>query len=642
MASSVDAKIVLSAQDRATAVISRVRSQLGGLEKSAATLVRSIGPLGGAVGGLLSVPVFVSFFKAATDGIDRLNDLKDATGASIENLSALEDVALRTGTSYESMSSALVKFNKVLSDAKPGEEAARVLESIGLNAEELRRIDPAEALVRTATALDKYSDRGNKARIVQALFGRSIQEVAPLLKDLAENGTLVAKVTTQEAEAAEKFNKQLFALEKSTTDIGRAIVSTMLPAMNAQIEKFREAWEEGDSFLRMMRALVKAWPSAKEQWAALGNPLGIGLDNLDIENLDIDARTKRLDALNARIKTLTELLGGDKLTDSRRSRLQAQLKGLEMQRDALRVPFEAGFVGGSYDLRPDAPDSSKDSDRAKEKARKEREQRERLEAEKKMFEQYVGWLDSRQEELDEADRARHEEDIKLAKQRLEAAEQQWQQHFDFIDQEQQQAIDDGAAFLSEKAGQLSTFYEQAARNIQDSLGDTIYDTLTGRFDSIGRKWGELIARMTSQALAANMAEKLFGKDLKGGGVLSGALSWLGSLFFHDGGVVGTGGIGRLVPAAAFADAPRMHSGGVMGLRADERPAILQLGEEVLTRGDPRHRMNRGAAGDTFNIVNTVHVGDGVSRAEVAVALATSNQELMRQIRLTSSRHGSLS
>ena len=61
-----------------------------------------------------------------------------------------------------------------------------MLKAIGLNAQELRRIDPAEALQRVAVALNRYSDDGNKARIVQELFGKSVRE-APFMKDLAEN-----------------------------------------------------------------------------------------------------------------------------------------------------------------------------------------------------------------------------------------------------------------------------------------------------------------------------------------------------------------------------------------------------------------------------------------------------------------------
>lgn len=53
--------------------------------------------------------------------------------------------------------------------------------------------------------------------------------------------------------------------------------------------------------------------------------------------------------------------------------------------------------------------------------------------------------------------------------------------------------------------------------------------------------------------------------------------------FHEGGRVGTSGASRAVPFSLFSDAPRYHTGAF--LRPDERPAILQTGEQVLSRGD---------------------------------------------------------
>ena len=44
---------------------------------------------------------------------------------------------------------------------------------------------------------------------------------------------------------------------------------------------------------------------------------------------------------------------------------------------------------------------------------------------------------------------------------------------------------------------------------------------------------------------------------------------------------------------AFAAAPRMHAGGMAGLRHDEVPAILQRGERVLSR---REAQSYGAGG----------------------------------------------
>ena len=74
---------------------------------------------------------------------------------------------------------------------------------------------------------------------------------------------------------------------------------------------------------------------------------------------------------------------------------------------------------------------------------------------------------------------------------------------------------------------------------------------------------------------------------------------LGGIFApvkHAGGMVGGPGPGRMVPALAFAGAPRMHSGGWAGLRPDEVPAILQRGERVLSRAELAAGMSRGGAG----------------------------------------------
>jgi len=200
----------------------------------------------GAVVGMasaFSVGFAVNFIKAAIDSVDALNDLKDATGASVENLSALEDIAARTGTKFESVGAAMVKFNGALKDAKPGSDAARALEALGLSVQELKDLDPAEAMLKTATALSKFADDGNKARLVQELFGKSLREVAPFLKDLADKGKLNATVTTEQALAAEEFNKQLFKLQKNIQDTARDLSGPLVTALNATIERLAEVKE---------------------------------------------------------------------------------------------------------------------------------------------------------------------------------------------------------------------------------------------------------------------------------------------------------------------------------------------------------------------------------------------------------------
>ena len=181
-----------------------------------------------------AVGSFAVAFKKINDGVDALNDLKDATGASIENISALENVARRTGGSFDTVSTALVKLNQGLNGAKPGSDTELAIKAIGLSVADLKKLDPAEAFRQTAVALSGFSDDANKARLTQELFGKSLKEVAPLLKDLAESGKLVATVTTQQADEAEILNKQLAVLSKTAQDAARSLVGNMVPAINEE------------------------------------------------------------------------------------------------------------------------------------------------------------------------------------------------------------------------------------------------------------------------------------------------------------------------------------------------------------------------------------------------------------------------
>jgi hypothetical protein len=270
-----DIRIKISAQDDASKVLGQLRGSLDQVQSSAAVVSTALGAIGIAgVGGL------VALARNAINSVDALNDLRDATGASIENISALEDVAARTGTSFDAVQTSLIKLNKVITDAQPGSATETALNAIGLSVKELKELDPAEALLATAKALNGFADDGNKARIVQELFGKSLKEVAPLLKDLADKGALYATVTTQQAEAAEKFNKELFNIQKNATDLGRSISGPLVESINRLIEVYRLGTIAGKGYSDIL----------KDQIAVL-----FGLDN------GSEKYTKRLAEVNAEL-----------------------------------------------------------------------------------------------------------------------------------------------------------------------------------------------------------------------------------------------------------------------------------------------------------------------------------------------------
>jgi hypothetical protein len=123
---------------------------------------------------------------------------------------------------------------------------------------------------------------------------------------------------------------------------------------------------------------------------------------------------------------------------------------------------------------------------------------------------------------------------------------------------------------------------------------------------------------------------LFG-GLFGGGGEAGMLAGI----FHAGGLVGAPAPQRLVPALAFAHAPRLHAGGMAGLRPDEVPAILQRGELVLSRAQIA---GVGAARDTrppvtvvMNITTPDANGFRQSQGQIAADAARAIERARRNL-----------
>jgi hypothetical protein len=165
-------------------------------------------------------------------------------------------------------------------------------------------------------------------------------------------------------------------------------------------------------------------------------------------------------------------------------------------------------------------------------------------------------------------------------------------------------------------------YATKARNIGGDLGQALVGAFTSAENAVGEfvKTGKLDFRDLVTSMIADLAKLAARTFILGpiANALSGALGGAGGLFaniLHAGGMVGSPGPGRMVPALAFAHAPRMHAGGWAGIKPDEVPAILQKGERVLSR--------REAAG----------YGQGQSSAPVVnVTIMARDAESFRQSR----------
>jgi hypothetical protein len=164
-------------------------------------------------------------------------------------------------------------------------------------------------------------------------------------------------------------------------------------------------------------------------------------------------------------------------------------------------------------------------------------------------------------------------------------------------------LDTEIARVTASQRRLQTQIEQAGASALANLFTDLATGARGFSDAVraaALSFVQSIARMAAEALAKRAILALVSGGTAGGAGAGGIFAGL----FHGGGMVGrTTGPGRMVNPLVFAGAPRFHSGGMVGLRPDERPAILQTGEEVLSRTDPRNAGNGGGSG--YRIVNVL-------------------------------------
>lgn len=147
-----------------------------------------------------------------------------------------------------------------------------------------------------------------------------------------------------------------------------------------------------------------------------------------------------------------------------------------------------------------------------------------------------------------------------------------------------------------------------------ALGDAIAagDSLSDAFKAAGDAFRSFAAGFLRD-IAQMIIKAMILKSIKGTGIgeffsgLTGGVS-------HAGGVIGNGRADRTrtVSPMWFANAQRFHAGGLPGLSADEVPAILQKGEEVLSKSSPRNVLNGGgktggtqAAPQNIKIMNLI-------------------------------------
>ncbi len=257
-------EIIIRAKDETQQAIGQVTQSLGALESKAIAL----GPLFGAMAAALSFATFKGAIDGAISFAAKLDDMSEATGATVENLSALASVAKIGSHDLGLVESSLQKLSKALhSTDEETKGAGKALAAIGLDISKLADMDTADAMYEIAKSMSQFQNDSGKAAVAMAIFGKSGAQPLPFLNDLAEKTELVGKVTAEQAAMAEQYEKNMNRLSASFSVTGKTVAMELLPFLTKLTDEMVSAKESTGGF---SEAIGNGARTALETAAVLG------------------------------------------------------------------------------------------------------------------------------------------------------------------------------------------------------------------------------------------------------------------------------------------------------------------------------------------------------------------------------------
>ncbi len=571
-------------------------------------------------------------FKSTVDRMDDLSKAAQRASMPTEDFSRLAYAADLADVSMQDLQGSMGKLAKAQGDAARGSaEQVRAFEALGIaykNADGSLR-DTNAVFLEFADRFQEFQGSPEIVTLGMQLFGRSFQTLIPLLKDGAEGlreagaeaDALGVTLSTKAGQQAEAFNDNVTRLTKSVEGLRIELFSGLIPQLDGVIERFIAATREGLGFVDAIDIALNVSgfqpldekiqitrDKIKQLQGYIDAGVGPGGGFVNVEGLqrEIDGYQAQLDRL---IRVERRMMGRDPNTGS----LGALVSEPPIEKPRRRPRITP--TTGSSSKRDMTPIDMTDEQRTLLAAIGLYED---IEKRAKDYGLTLEWLDTLYfngaigvEQYDAAVRQLTGSTATFGKDGVAALE------------------DFHAKILATKEpiSELDEFTLEAARNIQDALGDETYNILRGDFDNIGDRWADLLARMAADALAANLSRSLFGDFASTGaigGLLGAGLDWLTGA----GGVSGGGGAGLgSAISAGMTSADDWMLAGLAGRRADGGPVsagstylVGERGPELFTPGTsgavvPNHALGGGGV----SITNHYRFESGVNVAQLTQA-----------------------
>ena len=553
-----------------------------------------------------------SMAKEAIDAGDQLGKMSQKVGLSVEKLSALQYSASLADVSTQQLETGLVKLSRTLGQSgTQGERQREILAALGITSS-----DTGEVVLQVADRFSKMEDSAVKTAAAVELFGRAGAQLIPLLNAGADGlraqedelRRLGALMGTDVAKDSEELNDNLTRLNTAFTGVKLKILGDALPALVRMTEGFVRWLSTGDRVLDIANRIGIAFEAmgiAIKVAAGfiagglIGGPIGAaigatiaGLDEI-LDRMDklrmtgpvvtgkierTPAATKFLEGKEAAASTdiYTAALKNLGLTteasaEAEREREAALKAALAAQQQARqRITDYVGALTEERDLLGASRDQTVAYQLAKMGANEatikfaqslavEIERTEAAIDAEKRWQEVRAELSGQVDEIAAALRTEEEAIRETYARREQIVEQALEERLvsearaiEIIKQLHTKEAEEIQKLADKNKDALTKFAEEAAANIQDAMADTFFNWMQGEFDNIGTQFKQMLDRMVANALAAKLAEAMFGAGF--GSTTSQMGGWVGKLLPIVTGAFGGGAAAGTNAAASSAGA----------------------------------------------------------------------------------------
>jgi len=600
---------------RFSSAIDKATADLNKFQSNTARISANIGKSLGALGIGFSVTGLATFVKDSIDAADRINDLSKSTGLAVEQLAGLDLAARQSGADLGSIAESINKLSTNI--GKNGDK----FKQLGITAK-----DPLEAFKQLSDIFVSIEDPQLRAALGAEALGKSWQGAAPLLAEGSKNiqtmvdrGTKLSGITKENAEKAAEFNSKLDELAV----LSKGAALPLLPVLTSIAKLFNDATKEADLYTTSL-AKLKLIATA----AAPGVFAPFTLDTTDESKQSSSGKIRFQNSVRLAqeaVQRVEDFVGEGKGNNnggrnSRVERINAEFEAATRFIEAIQKEAETlGFSNiqlKEYEaahLKLTPAQKAVFSSSLKQIEAFEEEQK-RLDRLTESYENHQRVMDDffnreleglEQDSADEAETTKNfERSAQAVREMLDPTiglynkigEIQGLVSCGLLTNEEGEAaikkIEEDFAKLN-KTGQdtadnFTKFFEEAAKNMQDSMSNFFFDAMQGQLNDLGASFKQTIDRMVANIAAAQAATQLFGEDFaKGkstelggfvGNVFSKAGDFFDGLFNADGNAFNSAGLipfanGGIVSAAT----PFAFGGGRLGVMGEAGPeAILPL------------------------------------------------------------------